>query len=58
MLYDLLGLDERFNPRFLKKYMDLSTEVTAALGRYRDEVREGSFPAAGHCFGLDEGEGQ
>lgn len=45
VLYDLLGMDDGFNPSFLKKYLDLDRQVTAALARYRDEVRTGRFPA-------------
>ncbi len=50
VIYDLLGLDERFNPRFLKKYDDLSLRVGEALARYLDEVREGRFPDDAHSF--------
>jgi len=44
VLYDLLGLDERFNPRFLKKYARLNEVVVDALSAYTDEVRDGAFP--------------
>ena len=45
VLYDLLGLDERFNPKFLKKYAHLNESVVDAVSRYADEVRNGHFPA-------------
>ncbi|MCA9545088.1 MAG: 3-methyl-2-oxobutanoate hydroxymethyltransferase [Myxococcales bacterium] len=48
VLYDLLGLDERFCPRFLKKYADLSAGVGEAVSAYADEVRTGRFPTAAH----------
>ena len=48
VLYDLLGLDERFSPKFLKKYENMSASVTGAIGRYRDEVRSGAFPTPEH----------
>ena len=48
VLYDLLGLDERFNPKFLKKYTNLSQSVVDALVAYRHEVRDGAFPALAH----------
>lgn len=48
VMYDLLGLDERFKPRFVKRYEDLSSSVTSALQRYASEVREGSFPGPEH----------
>lgn len=46
--YDLLGLDERFSPSFLKKYADLSTQVKDSVSQYCDEVRSRSFPDAEH----------
>lgn len=48
VLYDLLGLDERFNPKFLKKYANLNESVVGALSAYADEVREGTFPSLAH----------
>jgi len=50
VLYDLLGLDERFNPRFLKKFDDLSERVKKAISSFRDEVRAGIFPDDEHSF--------
>lgn len=51
VLYDLLGMDERFNPRFLKKYADLSTTVRDAVGAFAAEVRARRFPDEAHSFG-------
>jgi 3-methyl-2-oxobutanoate hydroxymethyltransferase len=48
VLYDLLGLDERFKPRFVKRYAQLSELVTSAFGDYAHEVREGRFPGPEH----------
>ncbi len=45
VLYDLLGLDNDFNPKFLKKYADMHGAVVGALGAFADEVRDGAFPA-------------
>ena len=45
VLYDLLGLDERFNPKFLKKYLNLNQAVVEAVAAYGHEVRDGAFPA-------------
>jgi 3-methyl-2-oxobutanoate hydroxymethyltransferase len=46
--YDMLGLNEGFAPRFLKKYAELGASIREATGRYAAEVREGVFPAAEH----------
>lgn len=50
VLYDLLGLDDRFNPRFLRKYADLSASVVAAVEAFGKEVREGKYPGKEHSF--------
>ncbi|HEY1405612.1 MAG TPA: 3-methyl-2-oxobutanoate hydroxymethyltransferase [Spirochaetota bacterium] len=50
VLYDLLGLNENFNPKFLKKFSVLSDEVKRALNEYDAEVRKGEYPAAEHVF--------
>jgi 3-methyl-2-oxobutanoate hydroxymethyltransferase len=50
VLHDLLGLFDRFTPRFVKRYASLKTEALAAVTRYREEVEEGVFPAAEHSF--------
>lgn len=50
VLYDLLGLDDRFNPRFLRKYADLSSSVRAAVQAFGAEVREGKYPGKEHSF--------
>lgn len=48
VIYDLLGLDERFHPSFLKKYLDLSSQIKGAVSDYATEVRARSFPSAEH----------
>ena len=47
---DLLGLDERFKPRFVKRFAELSGIVEAAGRAYVDEVRAGTFPGSEHSF--------
>jgi len=48
--HDLLGLFDRFQPRFVKQYRNLSKEIIAALNEYKEEVKGGSFPAEEHTF--------
>lgn len=50
VLHDFLGLDDRFNPKFLKKYRDYATDVRAALNEYCADVGAGRFPADEHSF--------
>ena len=46
--YDMLGLTEGFQPKFLKRYADLHQVALAATTQYLQEVREGQFPDAMH----------
>ena len=48
VLPDLLGLNEGFAPKFLKKYADLATIVKDAVGAFGSEVRSGKYPDAEH----------
>jgi len=50
VLYDLLGMDESFSPRFVKQYTNLSNIVGEALETFAGEVREGAFPTEKHSF--------
>lgn len=54
--YDMLGLFERFTPKFVKKYINLSELITKAVAQYKEEVTEGTFPAAEHSFTIKEEE--
>lgn len=48
--YDLLGLNDRFSPKFLKKYANLAETVRGAATAFVDEVRTGAFPTDAHCY--------
>ncbi|TAL30197.1 MAG: 3-methyl-2-oxobutanoate hydroxymethyltransferase [Spirochaetes bacterium] len=50
VINDLLGVDERFKPKFLKKYVNLADIVKGALAGYHDDVVAGRFPAEEHAF--------
>jgi len=50
VITDLLGLDDSFNPKFLKKYANLHKVVKKALKSYHEEVTERVFPAEENCF--------
>lgn len=47
---DLLGLDPKFHPRFVKRYADLGQVISEAAARYAQEVRSGTFPAEEHAY--------
>ena len=48
VLPDLLGLNEGFAPKFLKKYANLAGDARQALEQYAAEVRSGEYPDAEH----------
>ena len=50
VLHDVLGLTSNYVPRFVKAYADLKTEITGAVRSFRDDVREGKFPASKHEY--------
>ena len=53
--HDLLGLFDRFTPRFVKKYADLHGEMARAISAYKDEVEAREFPGDEHSVEmLDE----
>lgn len=54
--YDLLGLFERFTPKFVKKYINLAPLILDAIEEYKKEVIEGKFPAKEHSFTIKEEE--
>jgi 3-methyl-2-oxobutanoate hydroxymethyltransferase len=43
--HDMLGMTHEFNPRFLRRYLDLSSEMTKAFGQYSADVKSGDFPS-------------
>jgi 3-methyl-2-oxobutanoate hydroxymethyltransferase len=53
VLHDVLGLFDRFTPRFAKKYLDLSAEIRGAIESYAGEVTSGAFPGEEHTFHMD-----
>lgn len=50
VLYDLLGLNPGFKPKFVKQFAEVGQAVVDALGAYRSEVQAGSFPAPEHTY--------
>jgi 3-methyl-2-oxobutanoate hydroxymethyltransferase len=50
VVHDMLGMFERFTPKFVKKYARLNLEMKKAIGEYIDEVRKGEFPGPEHSF--------
>lgn len=53
VIYDLLGMDKDFSPKFVKRYAWLAQEIDGAVSRYIEEVKNGAFPAEEHCFHMN-----
>ena len=53
VIYDLLGLNPDFSPKFVKKYLDLGMLISDAVRSYNDEVRHGAFPGPEHSFSVE-----
>lgn len=50
VLHDILGLFDKYAPKFVKRYIDLSGPIRQGVGDYVREVKEGVFPGPEHCF--------
>lgn len=50
VLHDLLGLFERFLPKFAKRYVNLKEIGVNAIVEYKKEVEDGTFPGPEHSF--------
>jgi 3-methyl-2-oxobutanoate hydroxymethyltransferase len=49
---DMLGLYDKFVPKFVKKYIDLWSEIREAVTTFREEVEELKFPESRHGFSI------
>jgi len=54
--HDLLGLFDRFTPKFVKKYADFHGEMKRAFGEYLQEVQAHQFPGAEHSVEMNDAE--
>jgi 3-methyl-2-oxobutanoate hydroxymethyltransferase len=52
VLHDLLGLEDRISPKFVRRYASLKADGTAALAAFADDVRSGRFPSASESYHL------
>jgi 3-methyl-2-oxobutanoate hydroxymethyltransferase len=54
--HDLLGLFDRFTPKFVRKYADFFSEMEYAFSEFISDVDAGSFPAAEHTVDMPDDE--
>jgi 3-methyl-2-oxobutanoate hydroxymethyltransferase len=52
--HDMLGLFDRFTPRFVKKYADLHGEMARAFAEYIADVEAGTFPSEEHSVDVSD----
>ena len=50
VIYDLLGMNEDFKPRFVRRYENLAVRIRTAVDEYCDDVRAGRFPSDDESF--------
>ena len=43
--HDMIGMTHEFNPRFLRRYMNLYEDMTNAMKQYGEDVKSGDFPS-------------
>jgi 3-methyl-2-oxobutanoate hydroxymethyltransferase len=53
---DMVGLFDRFTPKFVKQYTKAAVSISEGLRKYREEVEKGLFPAKEHTFAISEDE--
>ncbi len=56
VLNDMIGLFDRFTPKFVKRYAHVSLAIADAFKKYKEEVEKGVFPSVEHSFGIKEEE--
>lgn len=54
VIHDLIGLFDRFTPKFVKRYANIFPILTQALEQYREEVLSGAFPGKEHSFTMPD----
>jgi len=54
VLHDMLGMFDRFTPKFVKKYADFFGAGTKALQQYVQDVEQGVFPGPEHVFTMKD----
>ncbi len=50
VIHDMLGMNNEFNPRFLRRYLNLYDDMTTAIGNYVKDVKSSDFPNASEQY--------
>jgi 3-methyl-2-oxobutanoate hydroxymethyltransferase len=54
VFHDLLGIEDRMAPKFVRRYATLKADAVEAVARFADDVRRGAFPSDGESYHLSE----
>jgi 3-methyl-2-oxobutanoate hydroxymethyltransferase len=52
----MLGLYKEIEPKFVKRYLNLSDQIFDAIKAYENEVKSGKFPQEEHMYHMTEEE--
>lgn len=50
VIHDMLGMNNEFSPRFLRRYMNLFDDMTNAIGKYVADIKSSDFPNASEQY--------
>ena len=56
VIHDMLGMYDKLRPKFVKRYLSLSKDITRAVESYRKDVESGRFPSKENWFSMDKSE--
>ncbi|MFO8083406.1 MAG: 3-methyl-2-oxobutanoate hydroxymethyltransferase [Desulfobacterales bacterium] len=56
VIHDMVGLFDRFTPKFVKQYAKISSVIAQAIESYKNEVSEKKFPEEKHSFSMSSDE--
>ncbi len=56
VIHDMLGMYDKLQPKFVKKYLSLSNDITKAVGLYKKDIESGKFPRKENWFTMDKSE--
>jgi 3-methyl-2-oxobutanoate hydroxymethyltransferase len=54
VIHDMLGMYDKLKPKFVKRYLSLSEDITKAVKSYRKDVELGRFPSKENWFSMDK----
>jgi 3-methyl-2-oxobutanoate hydroxymethyltransferase len=58
VFHDLLGIEDRITPKFVRRYADLKATAVEAMAAYADDVRTGRFPADEESYHLTDAQAE